>query len=93
MERFAYKRRTRPADPSAIAAFLTGGGQILKVPEAILVPVQDVLEFLECCGLAVTDSGKEAKVYWCDGKKMKLGSLVTLANARRRAQQLPPFAV
>jgi hypothetical protein len=93
MKRFAYKRRTKPADASAIAAFLTGGGQILKVPEAILVPVQDVLEFLKCCGLAATHSGTETKVYWCEGKRMHLSNVVALANVRRRAQQLPPFAV
>jgi hypothetical protein len=33
MERFAYEHRMKPADASAIAAFLTGGGRILKVPE------------------------------------------------------------
>ena len=93
MDKFAYERRMKPADASAIAAFLTGGGEILKVPEAILVTVQDVLEFLECCGLATTYSGKETKVYWCEGKRMKLRNVVALANVQRRAHQLPPFAV
>ena len=93
MERFAYERRMKPADASAIAVFLTGGGQILKVPEAILVTVQDVLEFLKCCGLSATYSGRETKVYWCEGKKMKLRNVIALANVHRRTQQLPPFAV
>lgn len=93
MDKFAYERRMKPADASAIAAFLTGGGEILKVPEAILVTVQDVLEFLECCGLATTYSGKETKVYWCEGKRMKLRNVVALANVQRRAQQLAPFAL
>ena len=94
MERFGYdEHRMKPADASAIAAFLTGGGQILKLPEAMLVTVQDVLEFLERCGLATTHSGKETKVYWREGKRMKLNNVVALANVQRRAQQLPPFAV
>jgi hypothetical protein len=93
MDRFAHERRVKPADASAIAAFLTGGGQILKVPEAVLVSVQDVLEFLKCCGLSATYSGRETKVYWCEGKRMKLSNVVALANVQRRARQLPPFAV
>jgi len=93
MEPSAYERRVKPADASAIAAFLTGGGQISKVPEAILVTAQDVLEFLKCCGLSATHSGKETKVYWCEGRRMKLRNVVALANVQRRAQQLPPFAL
>jgi hypothetical protein len=93
MDRFAYEHRMKPADASAIAAFLMGGGQILKVPEAILVTVQDRSGFLECCGLATTYSEKETKVYWCEGKRMKLRNIVASANVQRRAQQLPPFAL
>ncbi len=80
-------------DTSAITAFLAEGGKIVKVPEAILATAQDVLEFLKSCGIAATSSGKETKVYCCEGKKMKLSAVVALANRQRRARQLPPFAV
>jgi len=80
-------------DASAITSFLAGGGKIVKVPEAVLVTAQDVLEFLESCGIAATSSGRETKVYCCEGKPMKLSGVVALANRQRRARQLPPFAV
>jgi len=80
-------------DPSAITSFLARGGKIVKVPEALLVTAQDVLDFLESCGIAATSSGRETKTYCCEGKPMKLSSVVALANRQRRARQLPPFAV
>ena len=80
-------------DASAITSFLAGGRKIMKVPEAVLVTAQDVLEFLESCGIAATSSGRETKVYCCEGKPMKLSGVVALANRQRRARQLPPFAV
>lgn len=93
MERFVHERRMKPADASAMAAFLMGGGQVTKIPEPLLVTAQDVLDFLKTCGVAVTYSANESKSYCCEGRRMKLGNIVALANRKRRAQQLPLFAV
>ena len=82
-----------PSNASAISAFLAGGGQIAKVPEPIQATPQDVLDYLESCGVAATYSKGNPHIYWCKRKRLSLSQVVVLANRQRRIQQLPPFAV
>ena len=82
-----------PSNARAISAFLAGGGQIVKVPEPIQVTAQDVLDYLQSCGVAATYSKSNPNVYWCKRKRVSLSQVVVIANRQRRTKQLPPFAV
>jgi hypothetical protein len=81
------------SNASAISAFLARGGQIVRVQEAIRVTAQDVLDYLKSCGVVARHSGRESKVYLYEGKRVKLGHVVAMANRQRDTQQLPPFVV
>ena len=78
---------------SAISSFLARGGQIVKVQEATLVTMQDVLDYLRSCGISASGSKGDPEVYLCNGKRISPSQVVVLANRQRRSQQLPPFAV
>ena len=82
-----------PSHASAISAFLAGGGQIVKLQESIPATTQDVLDDLQSCGVTAKYSESDPKFYWCEGKRVRLGHVVVVANRQRRTQQLPPFAV
>lgn len=81
------------ANARAISSFLAGGGQIVRVPETVLVPMQIVLDYLQSCGIAATFSKSDPNVYWLDRKRVSLSQAVIVANRQRRMQKLPPFAV
>jgi hypothetical protein len=72
---------------------LAEGGQIVKVQEPIQATTQDVLDYLQSCGVAAKYSESDPKIYWCEGKRVRLSHVVVVANRQRRTQQLPPFAV
>jgi len=81
-----------PSNASAISAFLAGGGQIVKVQEPVQATTQDVLGYLQGCGVAATYSSNP-NVYWCKRKRVSLSQVVVVANRQRRTRQLPPFAL
>ena len=81
------------ASASDVSAFLAAGGRIVKVQETILVTTQDVLDYLQSCGITAKYSKSNPQVYWWKRKRMSLSQLVTVANSQRRSQQLPPFAI
>ena len=82
-----------PSNASAISAFLAGGGQIVKVQEATRVTAQEVLDYLQSCGVTAKYPGRNPKVYWCEGKRVRLSHILAVANRQRSTQQLPPFVV
>ena len=80
-------------DASEVSAFLARGGRIVKVQEAILATRQDVLDYLQSCGVPVNYSKSDPGVCSLKRKRMNLDQLVVMANRQRRTQQLRPFAV
>jgi len=82
-----------PSHANAISAFLAEGGQIVKVQEPTQVTTQDVLDYLQSCGVAATYSKSNPNVYWCKRKRVRLSQVVVVANRQRRTQHLPPFAL
>jgi hypothetical protein len=66
-----------------------GANAVVKVQETILVTTQDVLDYLQGCGITAKYSKSNPQVYWW--KRMSLSQLVAVANSQRRSQQLPPF--
>jgi hypothetical protein len=50
-------------------------------------------DYLQSCGVTAKYSESDPKIYWCEGKRVRLSHVVVVANRQRRTQQLPPFAV
>jgi len=82
-----------PSNASAISAFLAKGGQIVKVQGPIQATTQDVLDYLQHCGITAKCSKSNLEAYSWERKRMSLSQLVTVANGQRRIQHLPPFVV
>jgi len=76
-----------------VSSFLAGGGRIVRVQEAILATRQDVLEYVQSCGVTVNDRKGDPRFYWWKRRRISLDQLVVMANHQRRTQQLPPFSV
>ena len=89
---FTKERKMSPSNASAISAFLAGGGQIVRVQEPVRATTQDVLDYLQSCGIAAKYSSNP-NVYWYKRKRVSLSQVVVVANRQRRTRQLPPFAV
>ena len=78
-------------DEIAIAEFLRDGGRIVKVDPELPVTAQEVLAFLESCGVTAKYFPGDPKPYLCHKRRLSLSALFELANAYRRAHNLQPF--
>jgi hypothetical protein len=82
-----------PDSAAAISEFLKMGGQVSKLPPAIAVTGQEVVEYLLSSGVAARCYTKAATTtYIYKDKPVTLRKLVEAANRLRCAEALPPFA-
>jgi hypothetical protein len=82
-----------PTDANAVDEFLKNGGQIQMLKEAVPVSEQEVVAFLESCGVTATHSKSERKAYLIGEERFTADDLVDLANKQRLARDLPPFVI
>jgi hypothetical protein len=78
-----------------IRTYLEGGGRIRKVPEALPITPQQVLQYLDTQQVVVRrvrpKSANSAPKYRYGEKLITWRDLVDLANRFRRKQRLAPF--
>ena len=77
----------------AVAEFLRNGGQIQKIRETVPVTEQEIIAFLETCGISAKYAQGDVKAFLCNNRRISEKALVELANTKRLARQLPPFAI
>jgi hypothetical protein len=82
-----------PIDANAVDEFLRNGGRIQTLQEAVRVTEQEVVGFLESCGMTASYARSENKPYLIGEERFTADGLVDLANRERLARQLPPFAL
>ena len=80
-----------PSSVDLIADFTQRGGRVVRLQQSIPVSVVEVLDYLGTRGLSANYSPGRSKLFYCNGKPLNLGKLITLANQYRSYQQLPPF--
>ena len=85
--------RLNPVDAKAIAEFLDRGGRVARVKDPITATEQEVIDFLESCGVTARYLPGDMKAYWCNNRRVSMTALVRLANTHRYAQKLAPFAI
>jgi len=73
------------------ARFLSRGGSIKKMPEAIATTIGEVVQYLKSQSVDVDiEPGSDGK-FTCDGDVINVQALVRMANRLRRKQRRPQF--
>ena len=75
----------------AVAAFIAGGGQVVRLQETVPVTAPEIMEYLAAHGIKAKYSTRHPRLFLCKGKLISLTQLVALANHHRRGRQLPLF--
>jgi len=76
-----------------IAGFLSRGGSIQKIPEAIATTIGEVVQYLKSQRVDVDpEPGSDGK-FTCDGEVINVQGLVRMANRLRRKQRRPQFEI
>jgi len=88
-----WEAAMKRSDERAVADFLRDGGRILKLDPDIPATPQEVLDFLEGCGVSAKYFPGDPKPYLCQRRRLSLRALVELANKHRRARCLQPFTI
>ena len=81
-----------PSDERAIAEFLKAGGRISHVKGSVRVNERELLEYLASCGVRATYKAGDSRAYLCEGKRVSMNKLVSIANEHRQSRELPPFS-
>jgi hypothetical protein len=80
-----------------VSRYLSAGGLIRKIPEAVPVMLGDVLKYLEARRIEVevvrSKVSGAAPKYWYRGETLSQQALVQLANVHRCEDRLAPFEV
>ncbi len=79
-----------------VSEYLAGGGQIKKVPDALLVTTAEVFEYLRSRKVEIekarAKNANSADKFLHDGQLIGTESLLQLANQHRGQEDLAPFA-
>ena len=76
-----------------IDGFLSRGGSIQKIPEAIATTTDEVVQYLKSQRVDVDlKPGSDGK-FTCDGDVVNVQGLLQIANRLRRKQRRPQFEI